>query len=282
MARARNRWQASSRAAGGKSGRVCSRRWMRRPRRKRRPWSGPRGERTDGSSPAGRDGARGCGGAGSGGGGEPAQSGRGSSAGAGAFGRAASAARCAEVRRQHLGGLRPGARGQERLLDLRRHRRQGVTHQIVPATRGHPLAGAPAADIEPVLGPRHGHVQQAAVLVVADGVRRRPGRRRRLVAVALVGRPQHQLPALGPEQGRARGPRHLHSVGQDHDRRLQALGPMHGHHPHRAPALLQVALHLRLAGGEPMQEALQRRRVGALVGQGQGQKLIDGVVGLGP
>ena len=56
---------------------------------------------------------------------------------------------------------------------------------------------------------------------------------------------------------------------------------MDGHHPHLVALLLHVAFDLRLASLQPGQEALQRRRVRALEGQRQRQKLVNGVVYFG-
>src|SRR3546814_9994683 len=56
---------------------------------------------------------------------------------------------------------------------------------------------------------------------------------------------------------------------------------MHRHQPHRALFLLQVALDLQLAGGEPVQEALEGGRVVALVGERQGEVLVERIGGVG-
>ena len=48
-------------------------------------------------------------------------------------------------------------------------------------------------------------------------------------------------------------------VSEDQDRRLQALGAMHGHHPHRIRRRGRVADDLHLAAGEPVEKGLQRR-----------------------
>ena len=57
---------------------------------------------------------------------------------------------------------------------------------------------------------------------------------------------------------------------------------MDRHDPHRVAALLHVALDLLGAGFQPVQEALQRGDMLALVRQGEGEKLLDRIVGLGP
>ncbi len=57
---------------------------------------------------------------------------------------------------------------------------------------------------------------------------------------------------------------------------------MHGEDAHLvAAALIEVALDLDLAGGEPVQETLQRRDVRAFVGEGEGEELVERIGRLG-
>ena len=89
-------------------------------------------------------------------------------------------------------------------------------------------------------------------------------------------RPSSVHSSRGPGAGR------LHGVGEEHDRGLQALGPVHGHHADGvAGFLLRVALDHHGAGFQPVQEALEGGHVGALEGQGQVEKLRNGVEGVG-
>ena len=57
---------------------------------------------------------------------------------------------------------------------------------------------------------------------------------------------------------------------------------MHGHDAHLVARLVEVALDLRLARSEPMEEALQRRRLDALVAERKCQELVDRIVSEDP
>ena len=88
--------------------------------------------------------------------------------------------------------------------------------------------------------------------------------------------------AFGPQQPGSLF-RHLKGVGQEHDRGLQSLGPVHRHHPNRVPfGLFQVSLDLNRARFQPVQETLQRRRVVPLEILRQVEEHGDRVLGLAP
>ena len=74
--------------------------------------------------------------------------------------------------------------------------------------------------------------------------------------------------------------RRRRGVGEDDDRRLQPLGAVHRHHPHLVARHFHVALHLGLRRAQPRDEALQRRRLGALVVEREIEKFVERVVGL--
>ena len=64
--------------------------------------------------------------------------------------------------------------------------------------------------------------------------------------------------------------------------RLEALGAMHGHHPHLVARDFHVALHFGIGRAQPGNEALQRRRLALLVVEREVEKLVERVVRLGP
>ncbi len=142
------------------------------------------------------------------------------------------------------------------------------------------FARLPAADIEPVLGARHRNVEETAIFLGAKTLRRllrRIERRRRAI---VTGRPQRQ-PVPGPQHARHLG-RHLQRVGQEDDRRLQALGAVHRQDAHLvAPALVEIALHFDVARREPLQKALERGSVPPLIGERCRQQLVERIGGVG-
>ena len=71
-------------------------------------------------------------------------------------------------------------------------------------------------------------------------------------------------------------------IGEDDDRRLQAFGAVHGHHPHQPSPAPSLALEFALACVEPADEALQARGVGRGKGQRGVEQFVDRVVGLAP
>ena len=77
-------------------------------------------------------------------------------------------------------------------------------------------------------------------------------------------------------------PRPHAGVGQEHDRRLQAFRAVHRHDAYLVALLLHVALDLDVARAELIDEALQRRRGVAVVGERAIEKLVDRLGRLGP
>ena len=71
-------------------------------------------------------------------------------------------------------------------------------------------------------------------------------------------------------------------LGQDDDGRLQPLGAVCRHDPHPAVGGVLIALHLDFCLAQPTQKAGQRRRIGALVGQGRPQEFTQCVRPLRP
>ncbi len=119
----------------------------------------------------------------------------------------------------------------------------GLDH-LVPAALRRGLRAVLAADDQPILGARQGDIQQPALLLcVGLALRRQRGHRRR-GGEALPPRPPHRHRPLraGQHQQLRRVGRVGHGVGQDHDRRLQAFGAMHRHHPHGVAGRFRLAL----------------------------------------
>ena len=85
---------------------------------------------------------------------------------------------------------------------------------------------------------------------------------------------------LEPAQRGAVG-RRAGGVGQDDDRRLQALGTVHGHDAHRIPGPFRLALHLGATLPQPVHEGLQGRRMRALVLERGIEELIHRVRRIG-
>ena len=86
--------------------------------------------------------------------------------------------------------------------------------------------------------------------------------------------------AIGRERDQARlalrRPRRLgRRVGENDDRRLQALGTVHRHHPHLVARHLHVALHFGTRRAQPVNEALQRRRLAPLVFEREIEEFIE-------
>ena len=146
----------------------------------------------------------------------------------------------------------------------------------------------PAAHIEPVAGAGHGDVKLAVIFVglglahlvlgVVDDVEARgPGEPDEMADLArsraCAGKrvEAHPLPA---RQGAG--------VRQEHDRRLQAFGAMDRHDAHLVALLLHVALDLEVAQAKRVDEALQRRRRLAVIGERQIEKLIERLGSLWP
>ena len=166
---ARNRRAASARAFGGSSGRVCSRRWISRPRRKRMSSLPRSGASTPGSS-ASREGESGRWGKGSGGGGKANQPSWGAATGLRARG---GGRHRAEGRRSGAGpgpaprrpsppspSSGPLSKGTATATSA-----EPIADQLIPGPLGGLVHAPPAADIEPVLGPGEGDIEQAPLLL---------------------------------------------------------------------------------------------------------------------
>ena len=146
-----------------------------------------------------------------------------------------------------------------------------------------PFAGWPApADDQPLPRAGQGDVEQPAALE-AD---RPPAALPRRAASACGQSSRRTRHAGSPSSRRSTGGRIPAvlgdgGVGQDDDRRLQPLGAMHGHHPHLVDALLAAALDRHHVAVEPGEEARERRRLDALVGERLVEQRVDAVLGLG-
>ena len=94
-------------------------------------------------------------------------------------------------------------------------------------------AGQVRRDHQPVLGPGHRHVEKAVVLLGGFVLAQRPRGGDRIRIVGLAGRPYRHRPASGSFKVEEIGTEpHGASIEQEHERRFQSLGAMHGHHPH--------------------------------------------------
>ena len=69
-------------------------------------------------------------------------------------------------------------------------------------------------------------------------------------------------------------------VGQDDDRRLEALARVHGQHPHAVALGLEIALDLRLVRLDLGEKARHRRRLRSLVQKREREELVDRVGGV--
>ena len=134
----------------------------------------------------------------------------------------------------------------------------------IPASRRRHAAIARAqraADEQRFLGPGHGDVEQPPVLLaaLAGGLFARFGNAADLFPAAQLG--QGHRAGIGRarigqvERFLAGVVRIGGGVGEDDDRGLQALGAVHGHHPHQPLGIVRLALQLALAGIEPGEEA---------------------------
>src|SRR5262249_55851856 len=143
--------------------------------------------------------------------------------------------------------------------DRRLERRK---HQVPPAALGPRALAVGAAYDEPVDGARHGDVEQPPIFVLGL-VPRALARRayRRGVGRLLAGpreaagrrgrggrRRKRRRVARGGSRRRRRG------IGENDDRRLQALGAVHRHHPHLVAGDLHVAFHVGLRRAQPGDE----------------------------
>ena len=97
----------------------------------------------------------------------------------------------------------------------------------------------------------------------------------------MAWRLEGQAIALAPQQ-RHLAVGQLHRVRQEHDRRFEPLGAVHGQDPNLVVlSFAEIALHLDVAGHQPVQKALQGRYMLALVGERQGEEFVDRIGRLG-
>ena len=159
----------------------------------------------------------------------------------------------------------------------------------VPARLRRPLAVARAeraADIEPLLGAGHRDIEQPPMLLALEPVLRLDLRLERLGELVLARaeqrhrRPDRVRAVVARAACRASGRDRRSRVGEDHDRRLQALRAVHGHHPHRVERRRGIAHDLDVAAREPVEEALQRRRARALEFERAGEQFLDRIARL--
>ena len=140
--------------------------------------------------------------------------------------------------------------------------------EVVPAALRLAALALGAAHDQPVDRARHRDIEQPAVLVLGLAARRSraaatgatsvafgPAQTKRSGAPGAPSGRQRQQPRLALRRPRRR----RRGVGEDHDRRLQPLGAVHGHHPHLVAGDLHVALHVGPGRAQPGDEALQRR-----------------------
>ncbi len=161
---------------------------------------------------------------------------------------------------------------------------ESALNVVAPAALHACLLDIHAAHDQPVPGAGQGHVEQAQGLFLAGLLAgfARPARGRAIVGFAR--RPEEAF-VLGIQQRAAlrRGARG--GVRQDHDRRLQALGAVDGHHSHLAARsaldILLLALHFDLVVRHPGDESLQVAYIAALGRQRFGQEGVHGVLGFG-
>ena len=74
----------------------------------------------------------------------------------------------------------------------------------------------------------------------------------------------------------------VRSVGQDHDRRLQAFRPVDRHHPHQPAAALGLALQLAVARIEPVEEPGQAGGLAGAIAVGGVEQFVERIVRLAP
>ena len=155
-----------------------------------------------------------------------------------------------------------------RLADaMRRSARRATSSYQQPS--GVSLHAFVAAHHQPLGGARHRHIEQAAIFVArfaaAPCARASPSAPTSLPCAPAQtrrsGAPGGASGGSCSSRGGCAARRRRRGVGEDDDRRLKALGAVHGHHPHLVARHLHVALHLGCGGAQPGDEALQRRRL---------------------
>ena len=120
-----------------------------------------------------------------------------------------------------------------------------LADMIVPARLVDFPHALPAADIEPLFRPRQGDIEQAVLLArwrsIAIGPRARPRPDRRWPCSATRAAVPHRPTSIQNRPLMRLLPAPL--IGQEHDRRLQPLGAVHGDDAHAPAAFVEVALH---------------------------------------
>ena len=186
----------------------------------------------------------------------------------------------AVLQHQHL----PGPAQRERAR-RRARRLEALPAQRVPGPRRRLAPGLaprlPAAHHQPVRRPGQGDVEQPVAFLLrsrADAVAQAPGRHGTELGARHPERQRHRIllriaAHLAPKQVLVGG-RHRNGVRQHHQPRLQPLGAVRGHHPHRVAGGVRLASHRFLRPPQPVQEPLQRRRMGFGVAQRRGQQLV--------
>ncbi|ODN68363.1 hypothetical protein A6302_04338 [Methylobrevis pamukkalensis] len=168
--------------------------------------------------------------------------------------------------------------------------------EAIPARLLDRLAGRKAADHQPVARARQADIEQAPVFLQ----RRQPlGLDRGLHGGRLPAgaHPDRRTAVAGRPAGRGRrvcvrgqpddvGPvggvdRTAALVDEEHHRRLQPLGAVHGHDPRLVAPGVHLALDLVLAGRRKGEEAFETRGLALHIGKRQREELVEHVVHLG-
>ena len=169
---------------------------------------------------------------------------------------------------------------------------EALFDQVVPRQRAQhvAIAGHAAADDQAIGRARHRHIEQPAVFVLGLAQHGRSRSRDRGRVLRLLAGPYHHARRMRrgialrhPDQLQARGiGGRRRGVDQEHHRRFQPLGAMHGHDADFVARDFHVALHLGVGGAQPRHKTLQRGRRLSLVTQRQFEKFVQRVVGLMP
>jgi hypothetical protein len=142
---------------------------------------------------------------------------------------------------------------------------QAFADQVVPGL-GFLRRLSGTADHKPCLGAGQRDIEQPQRLLrLADAFGLLRGLFR-VRSIVRAGFPSHRA-ARQFEQFRLVIRRLVERIGQDHDRRLQALGAMHRHDAHQILAALQLPFHDDIAIFEPVEKAGQRRGLDRFVPQ---------------
>ena len=163
---------------------------------------------------------------------------------------------------------------------------QGLRN-CIPAGLGYFLVARQegTADIERFLGAGHRDIHQPPVFLAFARLLRflRSDHRARLGLFRHARQRYHtaivrcQLPC--PHRAAIRVARR---IGEDNDRCLQPFGPMRSEHPHSIAAAGSFPLQFLVRGIEPVEEALQARRMLGGIGEGRADQLVDWVIRLAP